>query len=101
MTARGLPHSEISGSSPDSGYSELIAAYYVLHRLWCQGIHLCALSYFFALREIFALLRELEIAVNLALDSSSLCSFQGAACLPPLPPALERLRVDRRGVGPP
>ncbi len=39
MTACGLPHSEISGSSLVSSSPELIAACYVLHRLWCQGIH--------------------------------------------------------------
>ncbi len=46
MTARGLPHSEISGSTLVSSSPELIAACCVLHRLCCQGIHLCALSYF-------------------------------------------------------
>ena len=40
MTARGLPHSDISGSSLLSSYPELFAAWYVLHRLWSQGIHL-------------------------------------------------------------
>jgi hypothetical protein len=46
MTVRGLPHSEISGSSLVSSSPKLIAACYVLHRLSCQGIHLCALVYF-------------------------------------------------------
>jgi hypothetical protein len=46
MTACGLPHSEISGSSLVSSSPKLIAACYVLHRLWCQGIHLCALVFF-------------------------------------------------------
>ena len=40
MTARGLPHSDTSGSSLLSSYPELFAAWYVLHRLWSQGIHL-------------------------------------------------------------
>ena len=43
MTTRGLPHSEISGSSLVGSSPKLIAACYVLHRLSCQGIHLCAL----------------------------------------------------------
>jgi hypothetical protein len=47
MTARGLPHSEILGSSLVSSSPKLIAACYVLHRLECQGIHLCALMYFY------------------------------------------------------
>jgi hypothetical protein len=45
MTTRGLPHSEISGSSLVGSSPKLIAACYVLHRLSCQGIHLCALLY--------------------------------------------------------
>ena len=45
MTPRGLPHSEISGSSLVGSSPKLIAACYVLHRLSCQGIHLCALMY--------------------------------------------------------
>ena len=45
MTPRGLPHSEISGSSLVGSSPKLIAACYVLHRLSCQGIHLCALIY--------------------------------------------------------
>ena len=47
MTARGLPHSEISGSSLVSSSPKLFAACYVLHRLWCQGIHLYALILLF------------------------------------------------------
>jgi hypothetical protein len=39
MTTRGLPHSEISGSSLVGSSPKLIAACYVLHRLSCQGIH--------------------------------------------------------------
>ena len=46
MTARGLPHSEIQGSSLLSSFSWLIAAWYVLHRLWSQGIHLVLLLIF-------------------------------------------------------
>ena len=46
MTARGLPHSEISGSTLVSSSPKLIAACYVLHRLWCQGIHRVLLFYF-------------------------------------------------------
>ena len=46
MTVRGLPHSEIQGSSLLSSFSWLIAAWYVLHRLWSQGIHLVLLSIF-------------------------------------------------------
>ena len=45
MTARGLPHSDISGSSLVGSSPKLFAACYVLHRLSCQGIHLCALMY--------------------------------------------------------
>ena len=56
MTARGLPHSDIQGSSLLSSYSWLFAAWYVLHRLWSQGIHLVLLlifdSYYFRLLEI-------------------------------------------------
>jgi hypothetical protein len=33
MTSSGLPHSEISGSTPACGSPKLIAAFYVLHRL--------------------------------------------------------------------
>ena len=40
MTARGLPHSDIQGSSLLSSYPWLFAAWYVLRRLWSQGIHL-------------------------------------------------------------
>src|SRR5271155_3366889 len=50
MTARGLPHSEILGSSLVSSSPKLIAACYVLHRLECQGIHLCALILLLFLR---------------------------------------------------
>jgi hypothetical protein len=57
MTARGLPHSEIQGSSLLSSYPWLIAAWYVLHRLWSQGIHLVLLS-------IFDYLDLLEIALT-------------------------------------
>ena len=46
MTARGLPHSDTSGSSLLSSYPELFAAWYVLHRLWSQGIHLVLLYIF-------------------------------------------------------
>jgi hypothetical protein len=46
MTARGLPHSEIAGSSLLSSSPTLIAALHVLHRLWNQGIHLYALINF-------------------------------------------------------
>lgn len=46
MTAWGLPHSEIAGSSLLSSFPTLIAALHVLHRLWNQGIHLHALIYF-------------------------------------------------------
>jgi hypothetical protein len=46
MTAWGLPHSEIAGSSLLSSSPTLIAALHVLHRLWNQGIHLHALIYF-------------------------------------------------------
>ena len=42
----GLPHSEIQGSSLLSSFSWLIAAWYVLHRLWSQGIHLVLLLIF-------------------------------------------------------
>jgi hypothetical protein len=45
MTPRGLPHSEILGSSLVGSSPKLFAACYVLHRLSCQGIHLCALMY--------------------------------------------------------
>ena len=45
MTTRGLPHSDISGSSLVGSSPKLFAACYVLHRLSCQGIHLCALMY--------------------------------------------------------
>jgi hypothetical protein len=46
MTARGFPHSDTSGSSLLSSYPELFAAWYVLHRLWSQGIHLVLLYIF-------------------------------------------------------
>ena len=46
MTAWGLPHSDIAGSSLLSSYPTLFAAWHVLHRLWNQGIHLHALNYF-------------------------------------------------------
>jgi hypothetical protein len=46
MTARGLPHSEIAGSSLLSSSPTLIAALHVLRRLWNQGIHLHALINF-------------------------------------------------------
>ena len=82
MTARGLPHSDISGSSLVGSSPKLFAACYVLHRLSCQGIHLCALMYL--LRRVQG--TQFEIAVHalrmdplscLAHESSSLCSFQG------------------------
>ena len=80
MTTRGLPHSEILGSLLVGSSPRLFAACYVLHRLSCQGIHLCALMY------LLRRFREFEIAVHtlrvdplscLAHESSSLCSFQG------------------------
>jgi hypothetical protein len=46
MTAWGLPHSDISGSSLLSSSPKLVAAWHVLHRLWNQGIHLHALIHF-------------------------------------------------------
>ena len=45
MTVRGLPHSEIAGSSLLSSFPWLIAAWYVLRRL-SQGIHLVLLLIF-------------------------------------------------------
>ena len=42
----GLLHSEISGSTFDCNYPELIAAYHVLHRLLLPRHSLCALNYF-------------------------------------------------------
>ena len=84
MTIRGLPHSEISGSSLVGSSPKLIAACYVLHRLSCQGIHLCALKYL--LTKTRSRNTLIEIAVHtlrvdppscLAHESSSLCSFQG------------------------
>ena len=89
MTACGLPHSEISGSSLVSSSPKLIAACYVLHRLWYQGIHLCALIYFLTkTQELHTFVAILEIAPTLAggplsclaHESSSLCSFQGSRC---------------------
>jgi hypothetical protein len=65
MTTRGLPHSEISGSSLVGSSPKLIAACYVLHRLSCQGIHLCALMY---------LLRRFVLEHNLKLQSM-LCAW--------------------------
>ena len=65
MTPRGLPHSEISGSSLVGSSPKLIAACYVLHRLSCQGIHLCALMY---------LLRRFVLEHNLKLQSM-LCAW--------------------------
>src|SRR5580704_5792612 len=92
MTARGLPHSEILGSSLVSSSPKLIAACYVLHRLECQGIHLCALILLLFLRrkESVPHLSIRHITRNcthplragrfscLAHESSSLCSFQGS-----------------------
>ena len=46
MTAWGLPHSDIAGSSLLSSSPTLFAALHVLHRLWNQGIHLHALIKF-------------------------------------------------------
>ena len=46
MTAWGLPHSDIAGSSLLSSSPTLFAALHVLHRLWNQGIHLHALINF-------------------------------------------------------
>ena len=40
----GLPHSEISGSTPACGSPKLIAACHVLHRLWMPRHPPCALS---------------------------------------------------------
>ena len=42
----GLLHSEISGSTFDCNYPELIAAYHVLHQLLLPRHSLCALNYF-------------------------------------------------------
>jgi hypothetical protein len=44
MTSTGLPHSEISGSTPVCGSPELIAANHVLHRLLTPRHSPCALS---------------------------------------------------------
>jgi hypothetical protein len=44
MTREGLPHSEISGSKRACRSPELIATYYVLHRLLMPRHPLCALS---------------------------------------------------------
>jgi hypothetical protein len=46
MTAWGLPHSDIAGSSLLSSSPTLFAALHVLRRLWNQGIHLHALISF-------------------------------------------------------
>jgi hypothetical protein len=100
MTPRGLPHSEILGSSLVGSSPRLIAACYVLHRLSCQGIHLCALMYL--LRRV---LKEhnFEIAVHalrmdplscLAHESSSLCSFQGTRTRDRVP-AIASIRANR------
>ena len=95
MTTRGLPHSEILGSLLVGSSPRLFAACYVLHRLSCQGIHLCALMYL--LRRFFG--THFEIAVHalrmdplscLAHESSSLCSFQGTRT-----PCSERRRSRR------
>ena len=115
MTTRGLPHSEISGSLLVGSSPKLIAACYVLHRLSCQGIHLCALMYLLTK----TLLRNtlIEIAVHtlrvdppscLAHESSSLCSFQGTRDTSSVPSKLnsavptnavagDRLAGDPRG----
>src|SRR3982751_3167463 len=44
MTSTGLPHSEISGSTPVCGSPKLIAANHVLHRLLTPRHSPCALS---------------------------------------------------------
>ena len=82
MTARGFPHSEIQGSSLLSSYPWLIAAWYVLHRLWSQGIHLVPFNIF----DVIALATITEIScceplhMSLTHESSSLCSFQRSRC---------------------
>ena len=48
ITSGGLPHSEISGSTPACGSPKLIAAFYVLHRLLAPRhppYALCNLTY--------------------------------------------------------
>src|ERR1044071_6854035 len=44
MTSTGLPHSEISGSTPVCGSPKLIAANHVLHRLLTPRHSPCALN---------------------------------------------------------
>jgi hypothetical protein len=61
MTTRGLPHSETPGSLLVGSSPGLFAACYVLHRLSCQGIHLCALMY---LLRRFCFGTQFEIAVH-------------------------------------
>src|ERR1700733_4436249 len=118
MTARGLPHSEILGSSLVCSSPKLIAACYVLHRLECQGIHLCALILLLFLRrkESVPHLSIRHITRNcthplragrfscLAHESSSLCSFQGSRCrLPHASPCRHRLKdpaTEREGPNP-
>src|SRR5271170_3855414 len=110
MTARGLPHSEILGSSLVSSSPKLIAACYVLHRLECQGIHLCALILLLFLRrkESVPPLARRHITRNcthplragrfscLAHESSSLCSFQGSRCRLPHAYSLSRSLTIRQ-----
>ena len=66
MTPRGLPHSDILGSSLVGSSPRLFAACYVLHRLSCQGIHLCALMY---------LLRRVLLGTQCLKLQSMLCAW--------------------------
>jgi hypothetical protein len=91
MTALGLPHSDISGSSLLSSSPKLFAAWHVLHRLWNQGIHLHALNYFQLTQNCTTLnivqassaraCRRRSAFMCLAThESSSLYSFQRSRC---------------------
>jgi hypothetical protein len=87
MTAWGLPHSDIAGSSLLSSSPTLFAALHVLHRLWNQGIHLHALIKFFLTFNYVLITQNCTTGHGLSdgrshvcfvtHESSSLYSFQG------------------------